>query len=153
MPKYYNKLRSPLPLQLPSGSRIAPPKSYVDISISDEGCSSVVRYVKKGFLVPPRIRPSQETQPEVKAKTSKPAPKKEAPKKEEPPKAVQVEEEIEELEEIKEQEDDEVSPDSEMSLSLDPPTESAQLSSDSEDMEAEESPKPKKKSRKRKTRR
>ena len=139
MPKYYNKLRSPLPLQLPSGSTVVKPKSFIDISRSDEGCSSVVRYVKKGFLVPPRTRPSQETKSEVNKKTPKPELKVEAD-------VVKAKE----IAEIKEQNEEEENSNSnhDKSLSLDPPTESAQLSSEFEKSEAKDSPKPRKKSRK-----
>ena len=58
MPLYYNKTRGPLPLELRSGSRVVAPKSAIDIAPEDEGSASVVRYVRKGFLVPPRHRPA-----------------------------------------------------------------------------------------------
>lgn len=70
MPRYYNKTRGPLPLELPSGSTVVSAKSYIDIARSDEGCAAVTRYVKKGLLKPPTIRPKVE----VKVK----APEKEA---------------------------------------------------------------------------
>lgn len=56
MPRYYNKTRGPLPLSLTSGSTVVAAKSYVELSREDEGCASVVRYVKKDMLVPPKFR-------------------------------------------------------------------------------------------------
>jgi len=56
MPRYYNKTRGPLPLSLSSGSTVVAAKSYVELSREDEGCASVVRYVKKNMLVPPKFR-------------------------------------------------------------------------------------------------
>lgn len=74
MPRYYNKTRSPLPLELPSGSRIAPAKSYVEIPLAEEGCASVVRSVKKGFLVPPLLRPEVAAAPAPSKPKHKPKP-------------------------------------------------------------------------------
>ena len=58
MPRYYNKTRGPLCLSLPSGSTVIAAKTYMDISPTDEGCASVGRYVRKGFLAAPKIRPA-----------------------------------------------------------------------------------------------
>jgi hypothetical protein len=58
MPRYYNKTRGPLPLSLPSGTTVVAAKSFIDIDRKDEGCSSVAKYVKKGFLAPPKRRPA-----------------------------------------------------------------------------------------------
>lgn len=56
MPRYYNKTRGPLPLELPSGSTVVTAKTYIDIARDEEGCGSVVRAVRKGFLVAPAQR-------------------------------------------------------------------------------------------------
>lgn len=53
MPLYYNKTRGPLPLEMPSGSTVVSAKSFIDIAREDEGCGSVVRAVRKGFLIAP----------------------------------------------------------------------------------------------------
>lgn len=77
MPIYFNRTRGPLPLELRSGSRVVPPKGSIDISPEDEGSASVVRYVKKGFLIAPRIRPPVEPKkaPQKPEPTPAPAPK------------------------------------------------------------------------------
>jgi hypothetical protein len=63
MPIYFNRTRGPLPLELRSGSCVVPPKGSIDIAPADEGSASVVRYVKKGLLIPPRIRPAPAPKP------------------------------------------------------------------------------------------
>lgn len=90
MPRYYNKLRTPLTLQLPSGTAIVAPKSYIELSPSEEVCSSVVKRVKQNKLVPPKVR-AEVSFPapvrEVKKEVKKPEPKEvEAPKEESPAK-------------------------------------------------------------------
>ena len=74
MPLYYNKTRGPLPLSLPSGSTVVAPKSFIDISRTDEGCSSVAKYVKKGLLVAPKLRPVSEPVAAVDPAPAPPAP-------------------------------------------------------------------------------
>jgi len=125
MPRYYNKTRGPLPLSLPSGSTVAPAKGYIEIAREDEGCASVVRYVKKGLLAPPKLR--------AKAPVPTPAPVKVPTPiiKSEPTPAPLPEPEL---------------------IAIDAPDEPAQLSSVEAD--SEEAPKkPRKKSAKKRTRR
>lgn len=72
MPRYFNKTRSPLPLELPvSGSMVVPPKSFIEIDASEEGSASVARSVQKGYLVAPSSRAG--------AKPGRPAPKPHGP--------------------------------------------------------------------------
>ena len=74
MPRYYNPKRGPLPLELNyAGSTIVPAKSYIEIAREDEGSASVVRYVKKGLLIPPKIRPAPPPKP-VAVPVAEPAP-------------------------------------------------------------------------------
>ncbi len=64
MPRYYNPKRGPLPLELNyAGSTLVPPKSYIEIAREDEGSASVVKYVRKGLLVPPKLRPAPAPKP------------------------------------------------------------------------------------------
>jgi hypothetical protein len=78
MPRYYNPKRGPLPLELNhAGSTIVPAKSFVEIAREDEGSASVVKYVRKGLLVPPKLRPTPKpvaVAPVVAAPTPAPKP-------------------------------------------------------------------------------
>ena len=90
MPRYYNKLRTPLTLQLPSGPAIVAPKSFIELSPSEEVCSSVVKRIKQNKLIPPKFRGEVSFPAPVKEvkKEAKPEPKEvvEAPKEESPAK-------------------------------------------------------------------